>query len=484
MNVVMIASEAVPFAKTGGLADVVGALPKALSTLKDKVSVIIPYYGKKIDPKAYGIRPVAGAKGEIEISIGANRVRGKILTCEMAGVTFYFIAQPAFFDRSELYATSAGDYPDNAARFAFFSRAAIETIITLGLKPDIVHAHDWQAALVPVYLKTLYRDSAAFAKARSLMTIHNLGYQGVFPKNDLMLTGLSWDVFTFDKLEYWDNLCYLKGGIAYADAISTVSKKYAQEILTHEQGMGLDGALASRQGALTGIVNGVDYADWNPESDKLIPANFSARSLDGKAACRKALRKHFTLPESKAPVIGIVSRLASQKGFDILGAAMPELMKHDLQIALLGTGDAVYHQMFTKLAKKYPQRLGVELAFDNKTAHLIEAGADMFLMPSRYEPCGLNQIISLKYGTIPVVRATGGLDDTIDEFKPKTGKGNGFKFADYSGTELIQAVGHALAAFAKPAQWKKLTANAMKCDFSWGRSAKEYRKLYRKMLKG
>jgi starch synthase len=484
MNIVMIASEAVPFAKTGGLADVVGALPKALAEQKDRVSVIMPSYGQKIDAAAYGIRPVEGSKGEVNVRVGALDVRGKILTCELDGVTFYFITQPAYFDRAELYSTSAGDYPDNAARFSFFARAAVEAMINLDLKPDIVHAHDWQAALVPVYLRTLYRESATFAKARSLLTIHNLGYQGVFPKDDLMLTGLGWDVFTFDKLEYWGKICFLKGGISFADAISTVSKKYAKEVLAPEQGMGLDAALAYRSGVLTGILNGVDYSAWSPANDDLIPATFEPGRMEGKKACRKALRKQYKLPESNAPLIGIVSRLASQKGFDILVKAMPKLMKHDLQIAVLGTGDDVYHRMFSKLAKQYPKHLGLKLAFDNKLAHLIEAGADMFLMPSRYEPCGLNQIISLKYGTIPIVRATGGLDDTIEEFKPKTSKGNGFKFKDYSPTALTRAVEKALAAFSQPAQWKALIANAMQCDFSWTRSAKEYRKLYRNMLKG
>lgn len=482
MNVVMIASEAVPFAKTGGLADVVGALPRALAAEGVKASIIMPFYGRKIDRAAFGIEAIPPPEGTIEVRVGENIIRGEILGCEIdGGVKVYFISQPAFFDRQELYNTTAGDYPDNAARFIFFAHAAVKAMIALGLSPDVVHVHDWQAALVPVYLKSIYREAAAFRNSKSLLTIHNLGYQGLFPRESMELTGLPSELFTFDKLEQWGKLAILKGGIATADAISTVSEGYAREILTHDHGMGLDAALAERSDVLTGILNGIDYNAWNPESDALIPANFSAGKIDGKAKCKRALAKAFGIPAGKDPVIGIVSRLASQKGFDILSGAMIDLMERKLKLVVLGTGDERYHLMLMEFAKEYPNRMGIELAFDNRLAHLIEAGSDMFLMPSYYEPCGLNQMISLKYGTIPIVRATGGLDDTIEEFDTKKGTGNGFKFDDYSPEALVACVDRAIKAFKKQASWKKLVSNAMASDFSWKRSAKEYKKLYRRI---
>jgi starch synthase len=479
MNVVMIASEAVPFAKTGGLADVVGSLPRALAARGVETSIIMPFYGKKIDRVAFGIEAIAAPAGTIEVRVGKSLIKCEILSCEMdRGVKAYFISQPAFFDRQELYNTTAGDYPDNAARFIFFAHAAVEAMISLGMSPDIVHAHDWQTALVPVYMKTLYREAAAFRNSKTLLTIHNLGYQGLFPREAMELTGLPPELFTFDKLEQWGKLAILKGGIAMADAISTVSEGYAREILTHDQGMGLDAALAQRSDVLTGILNGIDYGVWDPETDVLIPAKFSPGRMEGKAKCRKALCSAFGIPAGKEPVIGIVSRLASQKGFDILSGAMIDLMERRLKLVVLGTGDERYHLMLIEFAKKYPNRVGIELAFDNRTAHLIEAGSDMFLMPSHYEPCGLNQMISLKYGTIPVVRATGGLDDTIEEFDPKTENGNGFKFEEYSPEALTACVDRALAAFKKQASWKVLVKNAMACDFSWDRSAGKYIELY------
>ncbi|MFH1830728.1 MAG: glycogen synthase GlgA [Pseudomonadota bacterium] len=481
MKIVMIASEAVPFAKTGGLADIVGTLPVALAEAGEDVSIIIPFYGKKIDKKKFGIKLLSNVTAQVEV--GKEKIKGEVLYCEMpSGIKVYFISQPTYFNRDELYQTTAGDYPDNAARFIFFARAAIELINALGTPPDIVHVHDWQAALVPVYLKSIYKDKKLFANARVLLTIHNLGYQGLFPKEEFPLTGLNWEYFTFDKLEFWGKVNFLKGGIAFADAINTVSKKYADEILTPEQGMGLDKALLARKGVLCGILNGIDYKDWSPETDVLIPANFTPKDMKGKEKCKAELRKHYKLPHDDTPVIGIVGRLTSQKGFDILSEALPKLMKREFQFAILGTGEAKYHDLLTRVRKQYPNHIGLELAFDNKLAHLIEAGSDMFLMASHYEPCGLNQMISLKYGTIPIVRATGGLDDSIEDFDVGTEKGNGFKFEDYTSDALVAAVDRALDAYKKPAVWKRLVANAMECNFSWTRSAKEYIALYRKML--
>lgn len=481
MKIFIVASEAVPFAKTGGLADIVGALPKTLADAGEDVSIIIPLYGKKIDKKKFAIRPLREV--EVEVLVGKDLVKGEVFFCELQeGVKVYFISQPAYFDRDELYQTSKGDYSDNAERFVFFSRAAIETIKALGASPDIVHVHDWQAALVPVYLKSLYKDDSAFAHTRTLLTIHNLGYQGLFPKEDMLLTGLGWEYFTFDKLEFWGKVNFLKGGIAFADAINTVSKKYALEILNPEQGMGLDKALMYRRNVLSGILNGIDYNDWNPETDDLIPGNFTPKDMKGKQKCKVELRRYYNLPHNDMPVIGIVGRLTSQKGFDIFSKALPKIMKRQCQFAILGTGEAKYHELLHNAAKKYPDRIGLVLAFNNKLAHFIEAGSDMFMMPSHYEPCGLNQMISLKYGTIPIVRATGGLDDSIEDFDSNTEKGNGFKFDDYTPVALIAAVDRAIGAYKKPDMWKRLVANAMECNFSWTRSAKEYIALYRKML--
>jgi starch synthase len=483
MNIVMIASEAVPFAKTGGLADVAGTLPRTLAALGDNVSLILPFYGKKTDAKQFGVKPLS-PELEVTVPVGGAPIKGKILTAMLGPkVKVYFIAQPVFFNRDELYQTVSGDYPDNAERFIFFSRAAIEAIHALGQKPDIVHVHDWQAALVPVYLKTIYKKYKAFAEARTLLTIHNLGYQGLFPKEDLPLTGLAWDVFTFDHLEYWGKVGFLKGGIMYADAISTVSRRYAQEILTEEQGLGLEGALTYRRDSLSGILNGIDEEEWNPETDKFIAASFGPRSLAGKQSCKSLLLERFRLPpRNRTPLIGLVGRLTSQKGFDILCEALPQLMERDLSIVILGTGEEKYHKLLAEDVAKYPGRIGLALAFDNALAHQIEAGSDLFLMPSHYEPCGLNQMISLKYGTVPVVRATGGLDDSIEDFNAATGKGNGFKFGPYSAETLVAACDRALAAYQDPALWKSLVENAMTSDCSWTHSAKEYRALYKKML--
>lgn len=482
MNIVSIASEVVPFAKTGGLADVAGTLPRALAKAGETVTVIMPYYGKITKAEKFGIHST-GKK--VAVHFGEWRVEGEILTCMLKpNVHVYFISQPAFFDRNELYQTKEGDYPDNAERFVFFSRAAVEAMIALKLKPDIVHVHDWQAALVPVYLKSLYRDRKEFARTRTVTTIHNLGYQGLFPADDIRLTGLGWDYFTFDKLEFWGKLNFLKGGIVFSDAINTVSKKYAEEILTPEYGCGLEGALSYRKKDLHGILNGIDYEEWSPEVDPFIAQKFTPARAEGKAVCKLALQKRFGLLERpKTPLVGVVGRLTVQKGFDILAEAMPKLVEMGVQFAMLGTGEPKYQDILQKAARENPDYVGLILAYDNALAHQIEAGADFFLMPSRYEPCGLNQMISLKYGTIPIVRATGGLDDSIIDYNPETGKGHGFKFSGLAAADLIAVTLRALQTFfGTPARWQKLVENAMECDFSWNRSASEYKDLYMGLL--
>ncbi len=482
MHIVMVASEVVPFAKTGGLADVTGTLPLSLARSKDSVSIIMPFYDRRIDAAKFAVKPLKPAVS-LSVPMGDAVISGKVLTTTLQhGVKVFFISQPSYYGRPDLYQTPEGDYPDNAQRFIFFARAAVETMLKLGLRPDIVHAHDWQAALVPVYLKSLYAGEKAFRKTRSLLTIHNLGYQGMFSKELMPLTGLGWEYFTFTRLEYWDHVGFLKGGILYADAVNTVSPRYAKEILTPEHGAGLQGVLAHRRRELSGILNGIDYNEWNPATDRFLPENFSARDLTGKALCKDALCRKFGLKRFRdTPVIGMVGRLTSQKGFDVFVDALFAIMRQKVQLAILGTGEARYHDLLTEAVAKYPGRVGLKLTFDNALAHLVEAGSDFFLMPSRYEPCGLNQMISLKYGTIPIVRATGGLDDAIEDYNPRTAKGNGFKFANATPDSLYVAIRRALELYDDPKAFAALRLAAMDCDFSWDRSAKQYRALYRRM---
>ncbi|HPQ81917.1 MAG TPA: glycogen synthase GlgA, partial [bacterium] len=460
MRIVSISSEVVPFAKTGGLADVAGTLPRELAAAGDRVSIVMPYYPKKTDACKFNIR-TTGKK--VVVPFGEWKLEGEILhTSVKPNVDVYFIGQPQFFNRNELYQTKDGDYPDNAERFTFFSRAAIEAMIAMKIRPDIVHVHDWQAALIPLFLKTHYKDSGDFVQTKTLLTIHNLGYQGLFPPDDMRLLNLGWEYFTFDKLEFWGKLNFLKAGIVYADAINTVSSKYASEILTEEFGCGLHDALSYRKKELFGILNGIDYGEWNPETDGFIARKFSASQAGGKAECKADLQKRFGIAvRPNSPLIGIVGRLTVQKGFDIVSEAMPALVEMGVQFAILGTGEKKYEEMLSQSAKDHPEAVGLELAYNNESAHRIEAGSDFFLMPSRYEPCGLNQMISLKYGTIPIVRATGGLDDSIVDFDGK--KGTGFKFAGITAPDLVAVVGRALEIYnEKPNErWNALMKRAM-----------------------
>jgi starch synthase len=394
------------------------------------------------------------------------------------GVPFYIVFCPPLFDRDGLYGDDSGDFPDNALRFAVFSRAALGVVRHL-FRPDIIHCHDWQTALVPVYLRRVFRGDPTYMGSRVLFTIHNLGYQGLFPASVLPAIGLDPGVNTPELMEFHSQVNFLKGAIHYSDAVSTVSPTYAREIQTPELGFGLDIYLRTHAKLLTGIVNGVDYTQWNPETDPYIAEHYSVDDLSGKRECKRALLEEFGLPldNMKRPVIGIVSRFVSQKGFDLIDEIAPELTGLNLAMAVLGSGEQRYQDLFESLAASHPERFGVRIGYDNVLAHRIEAGADLFLMPSRYEPCGLNQIYSLRYGTIPVVRATGGLDDTIDQ-------DTGFKFRKYSGAALLEAIRSALAAFEDQALWKSMIRRAMRRDFSWSASAAEYVDLYRKILAG
>ena len=474
MHVAFVASECVPFSKTGGLADVVGALPRALAAAGHQVSVYLPRYRQT---KLIGGQTVVRS---ITIPFDDQyRFCSVVTDGNHSGVSYYFIEYPPFFDRDALYGSSAGDYTDNAERFALFCRGALEASKILGV-PDVFHCHDWQSALVPVLLHTQYAEDPAFADAATVFTIHNIGYQGLFPPDTLPLLTLPWDLFTITKMEFFGQVNFLKGALVYSDFVTTVSRKYAQEIQTAEFGFGLEGVLRDRSATVAGIVNGVDYDEWSPQADKYIAAKYSPQDLSGKAKCKQDLLAAFGVSgaDPRLPVIGIVSRFAAQKGFDLIAQVMDRLAREEMIVVALGAGDKAYEEMFLRLNKQFPQKIAVKVAYDNAIAHKIEAGSDMFLMPSKYEPCGLNQIYSLKYGTVPVVRATGGLDDTIEPWNPRTGKGSGFKFTEYSGEALLLTIKDALRAFRDQTSWQALMRNGMGKDFSWNASAREYIRIY------
>ncbi len=480
-RILFAASEVTPFAKTGGLADVAASLPTALASLGHQVRVVMPFY-RSVKDGAFGIKPYEKA---LSVPFKGQQLRaGVFSTKKSRNVHFYFIQRDEFFDRGGLYGTSEGDYFDNAERFIFFSRGVLEFNKLSGFQPDIIHCHDWQTSLVPVFLKSLYESDPVLKRAKSVFTIHNLAYQGVFSKEMMAVSELPLELFSMRGLEYYGKMNFMKGGIVFSDVITTVSEKYAQEIQIPEYGYGMDGVLRERRGNIYGILNGVDYTSWNPRTDPHIAAKYDRHNLSGKKKCKEELKKAYKLKGSqKFPIIGIISRLAGQKGFDILAGALDDLMKMDLLMVILGTGEAKYERQFAALGKKYPGRLGVRIAFDNVLAHKIEAGSDMFLMPSKYEPCGLNQMYSLKYGTIPIVRATGGLDDTIQSFDPKTGGGNGFKFSAYSPQALIEETQRALHIFQDKKAWTALVQKAMTMDFSWKKSAQKYDEIYDRAIK-
>ncbi len=485
-NVLYVSPEVAPFAKTGGLADVAGALPKALKELGHDIRIMMPKYGS-ISERKYVLREVIRLR-EIPVRLGDREyvVSAKSAFLPDSKVQVYFIDYPPYFDRDSLYVnpSTGKDYSDNAERFALFSRAVLEVLKVLHWQPDVIHCNDWQTSLIPAYLKTRLREDPFYAKTASLLTIHNLAYQGVFDKSVLEVIDLPDELFRpGGPVEFYGKVNFLKAGIVFADAINTVSERYAQEIQTEEFGAGLDGVLRSRAQDLYGILNGVDYSVWNPETDEFIPHKYSISDLSGKQRNKEALLTQLGLPyDPEVPVIGMISRLAEQKGFDLLAQALDEIMRMTVQMVILGTGDPEYHKILEKFARKFPKKLSVNLRFDNPLAHLIEAGSDMFLMPSRYEPCGLNQIYSLKYGTIPIVRATGGLADTIEDFDPATGKGTGFVFENYDKESMLGAIRRALEVYQDRTLWTKLMKQAMRQDFSWQVSARKYVALYKKLV--
>jgi starch synthase len=477
-KVLFVSPEIAAFAKTGGLADVGQALPIALQSLGADVKVAMPLYRqvprqglRQAKGGAFNLS-LQGIHGEVEV------LQGSLTT----GLPAFFIRNDFYFDREFLYGTPQGDYPDNAERFIFFCRALLDYLKLTGYTPDIIHCNDWQSGLIPAYLKTIYAEG--FRGTATAFSIHNLAYQGLFPMDKFWLTGLPPELSGLEGLEFWGNINFMKAGMVFSDVINTVSPTYAQEIQTPEFGYGLEGMLAKRREDLYGILNGADYDVWDPEHDKLLPANYSAKNPAGKVKCRQALLEAYGLPtQTKSAIIGIISRLADQKGFDLLAEAIDRLMSMDVVLIILGTGEQKYHDMFTEIGRRFSKKAGVRIGFDNKLAHLIEAGSDMFLMASRYEPCGLNQLYSFRYGTVPIVRATGGLDDTVTDFNRKTGEGSGFKFREYSADAMLAKIREALECYADKRLWAALVKKAMELDFSWGRSAKDYLALYEKALK-
>lgn len=472
MRILFAASEALPYAKTGGLADVIEALPRALVKLGHEVAVFLPRYR--------GIKPFSTIMPSLTISQG-TRLRFPAIASGslLRGVRYFFLDDPLYFDREGIYGDKNHDYPDNAERFTEFCRAAIELAKHIWT-PDVFHCNDWQTAMIPTLLRSSYGDDPAVKDIPVIFTVHNIGYHGVFPPDSLVRAGIPQGLFHPGGLEFFGNVNFLKGGLVYSDYLTTVSRKYAQEIQTPEFGFGLDGVIRSRADRLVGILNGVDYAAWSPERDTLIPRKYSAKDLEGKRVCKEKLLEEFQLlrDNPQRPVIGIVSRFADQKGFDLIAAIARDLMHEDALLAVVGTGERRYEDLFRALANDFPGRVGAKIVYDNALAHLVEAGSDMFLMPSRYEPCGLNQIYSLRYGTVPIVRATGGLDDTIETFDLEHGTGTGFKFYEYSGGALLHALRQALHYYSDDGIWKRIQLNGMAKDFSWNISAAEYAKLY------
>jgi starch synthase len=482
MHIVFASSECVPFAKTGGLADVVGALPPELVKLGHQVTVYLPLYAgvkRHLDGEwNYALRSIT-----IPFEY-YNRFAGIVDGGLRNGVQFYFVDCPELFDRTALYGSGGKDYPNNWERFGLFCRAVLEATKQLGV-PEVFHVHDWQASLIPVYLRTVYAADPVLKRAAVVLTIHNAGYQGMFSPATTERLLFPWNLFTMDKVEHYDTFNFLKGGMVFSDMLTTVSRKYAKEIRTAEFGCKLDGVLRNRAADLRGILNGVDYERWNPATDHLLAARYSPQRLDGKHQCRADLLRIFGLesvPET-APILGIVSRFAAQKGFDLVARSATQMMEREIAVVALGTGDHQFERFFREWAFRYPGQVAVQIRYDDALAHKVEAGADIFLMPSYYEPCGLNQIYSLKYGTVPLVHATGGLDDTIEEWNAEEGTGTGFKFRDYSAEALLAEIDRALDAFADKKKWKQLMRNGMAQNYSWEQPAREYAAVYEEAIR-
>jgi len=486
VKILVATSEAVPFAKTGGLADVCGALPIELTRLGHWAAVIMPGYRQA----RYCGLPIDSLGIEFIVPTGSKTVTGRLLRSHLPGsdVPVYLVDQEAYYDRPELYRQNGEDYPDNCERFVFFSRAVLEAVRLLELDLDVIHANDWQTGLVPAYLNVEYRSLPRYQRIATLFTIHNMAYQGTFWHWDMLLTGLDWKYFNWHQMEAYGHLNLLKTGMVFADALSTVSPRYAQEIQTPQFGRGLEGVLQHRHDVLHGILNGIDERVWNPATDKHLAARYTPDTArEGKALCKAALQRELGLEEDPdVPLVGTIGRLDDQKGFDLVAKVIFEwVASRDAQWAILGKGEPHYHELFGDLAQRFPRKVAARLEFSDPLAHRIEAGADIFLMPSRYEPCGLNQMYSLRYGTVPVVRQTGGLADTIVDANDQTlaaATANGFSFGEDSPEALGETLLRALEAYRRPEVWARLIATGMRQDWSWARSAKQYERLYQEMI--
>lgn len=478
LNVLFAASEALPFAKTGGLGDVAGGLPRALAEAGCSVAVLLPLYGC-IDKKK-----LQKTGTTITVMISGRPYIGTLYKKEVfPGVTHWFLHQPElYFSRPNIYGDQNGDYPDNDARFIFLNRALAEFSTAAGFHPDVVHVNDWHLGLAPLYLKLL-PDGHPLRGVPTVFSIHNLAYQGLFPRESYPLTGLPEKYFSAEGVESWGKIGFMKTGILFADAVTAVSPTYAKEILGKDLGFGLEKSLNQRKKSLHGILNGIDTDVWDPAADKHLPAVYSAKKMAGKVKCREVLMKKYGLPDAPGrAVIGIVSRMVEQKGFDLIAAAAKDLIKLNIALVMLGTGQSKYEDGLRALAGKYPNQVGLTIGYDEGLAHLIEAGSDMFLMPSLFEPCGLNQMYSLRYGTVPVVRATGGLVDTVVNWQPANKKGNGFLFKAATSQALVTVVKKAVKAFANKKEWDRIVQNGMAEDHSWRKSAERYLALYHTLV--
>ena len=483
----MIASEMHPFATSGGLSEVVSALSSTLGRFGHTVTVILPRYRRvAVSPAVATDNPTPhraepGPDATAEFEMGPRQQAVSFYRRPISDhVSAVFVDAPELFDRDELYGDDRGDYPDNGYRFAVFSRAALEYVRLRGVRPSVIHVHDWQAGLVPAYQKMLFSPDPVIGGVPVVFTIHNLAFQGVFPSDTLGQTGLPSDVLHVEAMEFHGRISYLKSGINFSERITTVSPSYAREVLTPALGFGFEGILARRSDDLVGILNGIDTDRWNPSTDPFVRAHYTAADLSGKREAKRQLLESTSLDVSdqglRRPLIGMVSRLTDQKGFDLITAAIDELMAFDAAWVMLGSGERRYEQLWSRLPERFPGRVSTRIGYDHGLEHLIEAGSDAFLMPSWFEPCGLNQLNSLRYGTLPIVRATGGLRDTVWDASAKGG--NGFTFTDYSPEALVEAVRRALEAYRRPRTWERLQRNAMKKDYSWDVPALEYVKVY------
>ncbi len=474
LHIMHCTPEVVPFSKTGGLADVSAALPEALTRLGHGVTVVTPLYAR-VDRDRHGVRATGRA---FDVTLGGRTETFEVFEAHLpAGTRVVLLAHDGFFGRPELYGTRDGDYPDNHLRFAFFSAAVFRLLRGSRVCPSVLHCHDWQTGLVPAFNHLYHLDLCG-----TVFTVHNLAYQGIFPAEVLSDVGLPWDVFNPEQVEFYGKVNFLKAGLVFADRITTVSPGYAREIMTPEFGCGLDGVLRKRASHLVGVLNGVDYGDWNPETDIHLPARYRPDDLAGKAACRDALLADFGLAPSDGPVFGAVGRLAAQKGFDLVAQVLPDLVGMGARVVILGTGDREIEEALTSAAAQFRGQVGVRVAFDNRLAHLIEAGSDFFLMPSRYEPCGLNQMYSLRYGTIPLVHAVGGLEDTVVDITEDPERGTGVKFRTFTRQAFLEALRRAVDLHADPAALDVVRRRGMAQDFSWDAAARTYEALYLQVI--